>query len=124
MHIPDKIGSPNLCTISTNAGLGRLTKPITIPQRSEMNVNIKMSRQKHNAEVLVEPHENLFSKGLNAASCLVKIKGSQAVLRIMNPNFQDVYLPHNFIVAQAMEIDNEEIFPLDGQNENNSKIQQ
>lgn len=54
MHIPDKNGSPNLCTISTNAGLGRLTKPITIPQRSEMNVNIKML--KHNAEVLVEPH--------------------------------------------------------------------
>lgn len=72
MHIPDKNGSPNLCTISTNAGLGRLTKPITIKQRSEINVNIKMSRQKHNAEMLVEPHENLFSKGLNAARCLVK----------------------------------------------------
>lgn len=86
-----------------------------------MNVNIKMSRQKHYAEVLVEPHDNLFSKGLNAARCLVKIKGSQAVLRIMNPNFQEVYLPHNFIVAQAMEIDNEKIFPLDGQNQNKFK---
>lgn len=121
MHIPDNNGSPNLCTIRTNAGLGRLTKPITIPQRSEMNVNIKMSRQKHNAEVLLEPHANLFSKGLNAARCLVKIKGSQAVLRIMNPNFQDVYLPHNFIVAHAMEIDKEEMFPLDGQNQNKLK---
>lgn len=37
----------------------------------------------------------------------MKIKGSQAVLGIMNPSFQDVYLPHNVIVAQAMEIDNE-----------------
>lgn len=53
-----------------------------------------------------------------------EIKGSQAVLRIMNPSFQDVCLPHNFIVAQAMEIDNEEIFPLDGQNQNKLKIQQ
>lgn len=39
----------------------------------------------------------------------------------MNLSFQDVYLPHNFIVAQAMEIDNEEIFPLDGQNQNKLK---
>lgn len=39
-----------------------------------MIVNIKMLRQKHNAEVLLEPHENLFSKELNAARCLVKSK--------------------------------------------------
>lgn len=121
MHIPDDNGSPNVCTISTNAGLGRLSKPIMVPQRSEMNVEIKISRQKHNVEVLLEPHENLFSKGLNAAKCLVKIKGSHAVFRIMNPNFHDVYLPHNFIVAHAMEIDEKQIFPFDCQNQNKPK---
>lgn len=39
----------------------------------------------------------------------------------MNPNFHDVYLPHNFIVAHAMEIDEKQIFPFDCQNQNKPK---
>lgn len=55
--------------------------------------------------MLFEFYENLFLKGLNVVKCLVKIKGSYVVFRIMNLNFYDVYLFYNFIVVYVMEID-------------------
>ena len=127
MHIPNTKGAPNVCVINTNAGIARLTQPVEIPARSEMVVEVKISRQQHDKEVLLEPHGKLLGKKLGAAKCLVKLINRKGVLRIMNPQCFEVALPQNYIVAHVMEIEQNQVFPLDsrkGHQQNNSNFQQ
>lgn len=125
MHIPDKQESPNVCVVNTNSGLARLTHPVEIPARSEMVVQVRISRQQQqDREVLLEAHDKLLAKNLSAAKCLIKVHKRMGVIRIMNPHCHNISLPHNYIVAHVMEIEQKHIFPLDATSQNKSKVPQ
>lgn len=90
-----------------------------------MVVQVRISRQQQqDREVLLEPHDKLLAKNLSAAKCLIKVHKRMGVIRIMNPHCHNISLPHNYIVAHVMEIEQKHIFPLDATSQNKSKVPQ
>lgn len=80
-----------------------------------MNVPVHMSRHNNGDVVLLEPHSDLETLKLCAARCCVQVNSSQTFIRLINPTFEQVQIPMNFIVANVVEINQEEIVPLDGE---------
>lgn len=114
MLIPDAQGEINVCVISTENGYARAKCAITIPQRCEMNVPVHISRHNNGDVVLLEPHKDLEALQLCAARCYVQVNSSQAFIRLINPTFEQVQIPMNFIVANVVEINQGEIVSLEG----------
>lgn len=104
MLIPNAYGEANVCVISTENGYARAKCAITIPQRCEMNVPVHMSRHNNGDVVLLEPHSDLETLQLCAARCCVQVNSGQTFIRLINPTFEQVQIPMNFIVANVVEI--------------------
>lgn len=113
MLIPDAQGEVNVCVTSTENGYARAKCAITIPQRCEINVPVHISRHNNGYVVLLEPHRDLEALQLCAARYCVQVNSSQAFIRLINPNFEQVQIPMNFIVANVVEINQGEIVSLE-----------
>lgn len=115
MCIPDDQGEFNVCVISTENGYARAKCAITIPQRCEMNVPVHISRHNNGDVLLLESHSDLTALQLCAARCCVQVNSSQDFIRLINPTFEQIQIPMNFIVAKVVRINQGEINPLDGE---------
>lgn len=115
LHIPDQYGENNVCVITTENGYARTKCPVSIPKRCEMNVLVHISRHQNGEIVLLEPHVELESFNISAARCCVQVNHSSAYFRIINPTFETVELPTNFVVAQVVDIDQDNILSLEGE---------
>lgn len=80
-----------------------------------MNVPVHISRHNNGDFVLLEPHRDLEALQLCAARCCVQVNSSQAFIRLINPTFEQVQIPMNFIVANVVEINQGEIVSLEGE---------
>lgn len=80
-----------------------------------MNVLVHISRHQNGEIVLLEPHVELESFNISAARCCVQVNHSSAYFRIINPTFETVELPTNFVVAQVVDIDQDNILSLEGE---------
>ena len=105
--------------VQSHAGLGRLFQPTTIPANSQMNVLIAVSHRKLGEHVLLEPSPSLYNKNLAGAKCIVTVEKPKhtAVMSIINPTHEPVYLQYNSVVATVSDIDVNDLYPLNDEAE-------
>ena len=105
--------------VQSHAGLGRLFQPTTIPANSQMNVLIAVSHRKLGEHVLLEPSPSLYNKNLAGAKCIVTVEKPKhtAVMSIINPTHEPVYLQYNSVVATVSDIDVNNLYPLNDEAE-------
>ena len=117
VFIEDKLVHTSM--VQSHAGLARLYKPTTITANSQMNVLVDVSHRNLGEQVLLEPSPSLNSRNLAGAKCMVTIHKPKrtAVMSIINPTKEPVYLPHNLIVATVSDIDINELYPLTDETE-------
>lgn len=102
--------------LTVQSGSAKVTKPVCIPAREETELPVSISRTFKNEIILLEPVPT--NKDIRVARCLVKAKQSKgsksktfsALVRVLNPTDDDIYLPANFTVASASRVDTENIF--------------
>ena len=116
MQIPEG-KERNICLIKTSAGLARTVDTVVIPKRSEININVSVSRRKTGDEVLLEPQQNLAKMHIHAAKCLVKVQNGRAIMRLLNPTNSDISLRCNKVLANVSDIYNAQVFPIDDASE-------
>lgn len=118
MHIPTNTGTVNVCALTTSNGFARTVGSVIVPSRSESYVQVKVSRHHNGATLLLETADNILSHSLAVAKCLVKVKQGKAVIRFMNPTFENIELFPGQIVATVSHIDCVNIFPFGNQTDN------
>ena len=119
VHFDDKlVQAPFKESLS---GLGRIFQPTTIPENSKMDVQIAVSRRKLGEQVLLEPRPTLNTYNLAGAKCIVTVSKPKhtAIMSIINPTDEPIFLPRNLKVATVSDIDVNELYPLNDEVEKN-----
>lgn len=119
VFIKDKLVRTSI--MQSDAGLARVHRPTEIPPNSQMNVIVRVSRRKSGDQVLLEPAPSLNTRNLAGAKCMVTIQKRTAVISIINPTDEPVYLPINTVVATVSDVDIDELYPLTEDADENSQ---
>ena len=115
VSIEDKLIHTSI--VQSDSGLARVHHPAEIPANSQMNVLVRISRRKSGDQVLLEPASSLNNRNLAGAKCLVTVNNQKAVMSIINPTNEPVYLSMNTVVATVCEVDRNELYSLADENE-------
>ena len=100
--------------LETNSGLvPRCLDSYTLPVNSEVILPVHISRRTQGENVLLEPTQNLASKKIMAARCVVQVGQGKAVIRLVNPTNKRIHLPRRYILANVIDINTDNINKLD-----------
>ena len=83
----------------------KVIKEIQISPRSQQNIRVQLPRLKETRNILLEPTDNLVDRKLMGAKCLVHVRNSRAIFRVLNPTNQPIVLQRNLVVANAYQLD-------------------
>ncbi|CAC5362564.1 unnamed protein product [Mytilus coruscus] len=111
MEISDKCAK--ICSLETNSGLARCIKSCALPANSEIVLPVHVSRRIQGEQVLLEPNPNLEKKQLMGARCIVTVNKGKSVFRIINPTNKTVHLPRRYVLANAINVDEQFMQTLD-----------
>ncbi|CAC5362608.1 unnamed protein product [Mytilus coruscus] len=111
MEISDKCAK--ICSLETNSGLARCIKSCALPVNSEIVLPVHVSRRIQGEQVLLEPNPNLEKKQLMGARCIVTVNKGKSVFRIINPTNKTVHLPRRYVLANAINVDEQFMQTLD-----------
>ena len=100
----------------------KVMKEIRIGPRSQQNFRVKISKLKESKNILLEPTDNLVDRKLMGAKCLVHVKKSKAIFRVLNPTNQTILLQRNLVIANAYRLDEQaEITKLNNSHKDTNK---
>ena len=100
----------------------KVMKEIQISPRSQQNFRVKLSKLKESKNILLEPTDNLVDRKLMGAKCLVHVKKSKAIFRVLNPTNQTILLQRNLVIANAYRLDEQaEITKLNNSHKETNK---
>jgi hypothetical protein len=102
-----------MCMLETNSGLARCLDSYKLPGNSKVILPVHISRRTPGENVLLEPTQNLASKKIMAARCVVQVGQGKAVIRLVNPTNKRIYLPRRYILANVLDINTDNINKLD-----------
>ncbi|CAC5416210.1 unnamed protein product [Mytilus coruscus] len=111
MEISDKCAK--ICSLEINSGLARCIKSCALPANSEIVLPVHVSRRIHGEQVLLEPNPNLEKKQLMGARCIVTVNQGKSVFRIINSTNKTVHLPRRYVLANAINVDEQFMETLD-----------
>ncbi|CAC5362590.1 unnamed protein product [Mytilus coruscus] len=101
-----------ICSLEINLGLDRCIKSCALPANSEIVLPVHVSRIQ-GEQVLLEPTPNLEKKQLMGARCIVTVIQGKSVFRIINPTNKTVQLPRRYVLANAVNVDEQFMQSLD-----------
>lgn len=108
----------NICAcLSVDSACAKILKPVVIHAREEVEIPVSICRKLRNETVLLEPFPT--DKCIQVARCLVKpqrsntSKQNSAVVRVLNPTHEDVFLRKNFAIASISKVQTSAIYTLD-----------
>jgi hypothetical protein len=106
-------GEIKVCFLTSHTGIVRIAKKVTIPARTEITIEAKVSRIKSNHGMLIEPIASVNQIGLLVAKSVVKVSDSKVFITIMNPQEIPVTMKTNKPIASISSVDINSIEPID-----------
>lgn len=102
-----------MCMLETNSGLVRCLDSYTLPANSEVILQVHISSRTQGEQVMLEPTQNLASKKIMAARCVVQVGQGKSVIRLVNPTNKRIHLPRRYVLANVIDIYTDHINKLD-----------
>ena len=102
-----------MCMLEANSGLVRCLDSCTLPVNSKVILPVHISRRTQGEHVLLEPTQNLRSKKIMAARCVVQVGQGKSGIRLANPTNKRIHLPRRYVLANVIDINTDNINKLD-----------
>jgi hypothetical protein len=106
-------GELQVCFLTSHTGIVRIAKKVTIPARTEITMEAKVSRIKSSHAMLVEPIASVKQVGLIVAKSIAKVSNSKVFVTIMNPQESSVTMKTNKPIASISSVDINSIETID-----------
>ena len=122
----DMVGSNIWSPLPREAAYVSALTTVVVPPMSEMLIKLKINQNYKPQQSLLTPLDNLHSKNIAMAKCLISPRDHETFCKVLNPTQASVYIKKNTRLGIIQPVHNDEIFALNDSNKenNNNKIKE